>query len=54
MLDLGPELPLMTGAAAIDPDPMEAAAVEEAKIVVADRAHDAPVVEGAPDPNQNC
>src|SRR5665213_3538470 len=44
----------MADAAAIDPDPTKATAVEEAKIVIADRAQDAPVVEGAADPNQNC
>ena len=54
VLDHGPQVLLVTGTAAIDPDPTKAAAVEEAKVVVADRAHDAPVVEGAPDPNQNC
>ena len=54
MLDFGPELLLLTRAAAIDPDPTKAAAVEQAKSVVADRAQDAPVVEVASDPNQNC
>ena len=54
MLDPGPELLLLTRAAAIDPDPTKAAAVEEAKIVIADRAQDAPVVEATADPNQNC
>jgi hypothetical protein len=54
MLNPGRRVPLVTGAAAIDPDPIETAAVEEAKIVVADRACDAPVIEGAADPNQNC
>src|SRR5665213_2837611 len=33
---------------------MNAAAVEEAKVMVANRAQDAPVFEMAADPNQNC
>jgi hypothetical protein len=37
----------MTGTAAIDPGPMEVAAVENAKIVIADRTDDAPTVEVA-------
>ena len=44
----------MADAAAIDPDPAKATAVEEAKIVIADRAQDAPMSETAADPNQNC
>jgi hypothetical protein len=54
VMDPGPEISHMADAAAIDPDPTKATAVEEAKIVIADRAQDAPVVEGAADPNQNC
>src|SRR5665213_984642 len=47
------ELLLVTGAAVIDPDPMEATAVEEAKTAVADRAHDGPMVEMAAKADQN-
>ena len=53
MLDGCLELLLVTGAAVIDPDPMEAAAVEEAKTVVVDRAHDSPMVEVAAKADQN-
>ena len=40
MVDPGPLVFLATGAAAIDPDSLAAVAVEEDKIVVANRAHD--------------
>ena len=53
MLDCCLELLLVTCAAVIDPDPMEAAAVEEAKTAVADRAHDGPMLEVAAKADQN-
>jgi hypothetical protein len=54
LTDPGPEISHIADAAAIDPDPAKATAVEEAKIVIADRAQDAPMSETAADPNQNC
>jgi hypothetical protein len=54
VLNRGAELFLVTAPAAIDLDPMEPAAIEEAEVAVANRAHDAPVIDMAANSDQNC
>jgi hypothetical protein len=47
MLDSPLELLSVTGAAAIDPNPTDTAAVEEVEVEIVNRTDDAPMVEGA-------
>ena len=45
---------LMTGPAAIDPEPMVTSAVEQGDELAADRRDDAPVIELAAEPDHDC